>query len=321
MTVFCNALGQTNGGISSITNASTTTGIAPTANGQFLTCTGANTFDFSSMVPFGGGGGLIQILNFPAPNPGGGFPMNVTVVGGTTSSYNAAAVFFSFSFSPLQTTSNIYATWNLDAGMPFPGAGNAVAWCGYLNAAGSPVISGYQGDFNTSSGSLFSGKAAALICSNISSAQTFSVCAFRGSNASTPTAPYDSAAVTIWEVSTNPVSPISVLVPGPTAVLCLNFPMQTNSSLVLECNWVAFNNTIVAGGTMGGNAGNFLLSAIRGSGDVELANNNVVQSPALPFTVAPYVYFLANNSTQSIQVYGVGVTGHNYNFNFNFITN
>lgn len=316
MSVFANPIGQTSYGVSSLTNSGVFSGVAPTASSQTLQATGVNTFAFTSEIPFSAGAGVIQVLNFPAPDT-----VNVTVLGGTTSSYNASALFMTFNFTPLQSTSQIYALWSMSGGFPFDGAGNALIWCGYLNGNTTPVISSYLADFNSGSGLLGGTKAASLIGSNLSGSQSFSVCTFAGTSASTPTATYDSSAVQIWEVSTVPPSPFAIDVSTATPVLCLSFPVPVNSSVVVEGDWVAFNNTSTPGAAQGGNGGAYLFVGIRGSGNVALANNNAVMTQVLAFGVAPYIYVVANSGTQALEVYGVGISGQTFNFNFNFTTN
>jgi len=321
MTTFTNSLAQSTYGISSTTNAGVLFGIAPSTNSQFLRCIGSNAFDFNSNAQFSAGGGIIQITNFPAPNPGGGSPLNVTVVGTQSSVYNAGALFYSFQFTPLSTTSQIYACLNLNVDFVFGQAGNSVIWCGYLNQTGSPVISAYQANQSSSSGMICSAQACALIGSNFVGPQTFSICAFRGTTASTPQAPFNSSSIEIWEKSSLPVNPISFLVSTATAVLCLSFPLALNSSLAVQGSWEAFNSTTTPVSSLGNNGGTFFFVGIRGSGNVALANDNVVRKELLAFGTGPSIQFLANTSTQAIEVYAVGVTGSTYNFNFNFTTN
>lgn len=317
MTSQANMLGQISPGITLLQNAATVSQVISSDSGQILSAIGSNAFSFGSNIPASSGGGVVQQLVFPAPNSGGGSPIPVTITGTQTTTYNSAALFFSCPFTPKLSNSTIKCRWELNAGFNIGASpGNAVIHNGYLNKAGSPVITSIVGDFSVGSGLLASARAFSTIGSNFSGPQTLDICVFSVLNTSTPDAPFDSAAVIIYEMSALPSSPFSISTSSATPVIALNFAVPLNSSLNIVGTWAAFNTDTFSSN----NGGNFNLVTSRQTGDVTIVNN-VIQNQILPLNVPPYILFVADQTTDCIQIQVVGDGTNNFEFNFYFTSN
>lgn len=313
-----NAIAQSQAGITTYTNPGVLDGTGPAFSGQLLHSLTTDTFQFQTGYYSQTSGGVVQYLSYQAIAYAGE-GQTVSQVGGNTNTYNASAVVFEGSITPQTATSTIMCVWNLSYGIPQAGASTqqAVVFNGYAQTSGAPIISQYAAVLQNGTGLLASGSNAAFLPNNYPAATTLYVCAFRALTTTNPTTVlYNDDYVWLIEQSNMPVSPFSKLITTSSSTTCLNFPIPVNSSLTVQGQFVAFNNT-----NHNGNGGNFSFTAIRGAGNVSLSNNNVIINSILSAGTPPYIDIVANVPTQSIQINAVGITGQTFLLNFYFTTN
>ena len=307
-----NSISQTAPGITSVAPSGLFTGTLPTGSGQLLTTTGPNAYLWGSSFPQVGQGGVIQYISTLA-TAYAGQGVALTQTGTSTSLFNVLARVSGATITPMYPTSKMFLFYELTAATNT--GSNLVYFNGYnTSSSSSPFISCPVGDNSVTGGVQFQGSAMAQIPNSYPATTVVSICGFRTDGTNTPFGIYGSDTILLIEQSAAPVSPFSTLVTGSGALLCLSFPVPTNSSLMVEGQFAAFSIT----NNYVGNGGNFSVVAIRQAGSIALADNNYTLNTVLPLGQAPYLYAYANNSTQALEFYAVGNGVDTFMYNITF---